>query len=48
MVQAHGMVLPLWEELLSDAAPATIEDAKARIGASLRSKGPVRGLPARL
>ena len=42
MVQAHGMMLPLWEEALPEAAPEAIEDAKARIGASLRAEGPVR------
>lgn len=42
MLQAQGMMLPLWEELLPPATDEAITAAKDRIGASLRAAGPVR------
>jgi diadenosine tetraphosphate (Ap4A) HIT family hydrolase len=42
MVQAQGMMLPLWEELLPPASDEAIAEAKARIAASLKSEGTVR------
>jgi diadenosine tetraphosphate (Ap4A) HIT family hydrolase len=42
MIQAQGMMLPLWEERLPEATAEAIAEAKSLIGASLRAAGPVR------
>lgn len=45
MVQAQGMMLPLWEELLPEASDEAIATAKERIRATLTAAGPVRPQP---
>jgi diadenosine tetraphosphate (Ap4A) HIT family hydrolase len=42
MLQARGMMLPLWEELLPPASEEAIAVAKASIAACLEQAGPVR------
>ncbi|MEP6697257.1 MAG: hypothetical protein ABJA34_10305 [Pseudonocardiales bacterium] len=42
MIQAQGMMLPLWEGVLPEASGEAIAAAKAAIGASLRAAGPLR------
>jgi diadenosine tetraphosphate (Ap4A) HIT family hydrolase len=42
MLQARGMMLPLWEDVLPHAADQAIAEARRRIGASLSAQGPVR------